>query len=75
MSSVRKTLISAKPIDFLRNLPEKKTQNPSFVYRLLSGQVYPENSGEIDQFFRDFVLKNSAKFDFFFHELSEALPY
>ena len=33
----------------------------------------PWNSCEIGQFFREFVPKNPAKFDFFFHNLSEAL--
>ena len=31
-----------------------------------------QNSREIVQFFREFVPKNPAKFDFFFHNLSEA---
>ena len=30
-------------------------------------------SCEIGRFFRDFVPKNRAKFDFFFHNLSEGL--
>ena len=34
---------------------------------------YPRNSCEIGRFFRDFVPKNPAKFDFFLRELSEAL--
>ena len=46
-------------------------------YRLLFGKVYtpklPRNSHEIGQFFREFVPKNPPKFDFFFHDLSEAL--
>ena len=36
-------------------------------------EVCPENSREIGWFFREFVPKNPAKFDFFFHDLSEAL--
>ena len=31
-----------------------------------------QNSREIVRFFREFVPKNPAKFDFFFHNLSEA---
>ena len=31
------------------------------------------NSREMGRFFREFVPKNHAKFDFFFHDLSEAL--
>jgi len=34
---------------------------------------FPQNSREIGQFFRDFVPKNPAKFDFLFRDLSEAL--
>ena len=33
----------------------------------------PWNSREIGRFFREFVPKNPAKFDFFFRDLSEAL--
>ena len=33
--------------------------------QMISGQVCPENSREIGRFFRDFVPKNPAKFDFF----------
>ena len=36
---------------------------------------FPRNSHEIGRFFRDFVPKNPAKFDFFFRDLSEALNY
>ena len=35
----------------------------------------PRNSREIGRFFREFVSKNPAKFDFFFRDLSEALDY
>ena len=35
----------------------------------------PRNSREIGRFFREFVCKNPAKFDFFFRDLSEALIY
>ena len=46
---------------------------PAVFYRLLFGEVCPENSREIGRFFREFVPKNPAKFDFFFRDLSEAL--
>ena len=36
-------------------------------------EVCPENSRAIGRFFREFVPKNPAKFDFFFRDLSEAL--
>ena len=75
MTSVRKTLKTL--VWSVQNLsisseicPEK---NPPCFYRLFSDQVRPENSHEIGRFFRDFVPKNPAKFDFFFHDLSEAL--
>ena len=38
------------------------------------GEVCPENSREIGWFFGKFVPKNPTKFDFFFRDLSEALP-
>ena len=75
MTSVRKTLKTL--VWSVQNLsisseicPEK---NPPCFYWLFSDQVCPENSHEIGRFFRDFVPKNPAKFDFFFHNLSEAL--
>ena len=34
---------------------------------------FPWNSRKIGLFFREFVPKNPAKFDFFFRDLSEAL--
>ena len=40
---------------------------------MLFGEVYLENSRAIGRFFREFVPKNPAKFDFFFQDLSEAL--
>ena len=40
---------------------------------LLFGEVCPENSREIGRFFREFAPKNTAKFDFFVRDLSEAL--
>jgi len=45
------------PIVFQRNWPRK----------------FPRNSREIGRFFREFVPKNPAKFDFFFRDLPEAL--
>ena len=45
------------PIAFWWSLPQKLLRN----------------SREIGRFFREFVPKNPAKFDFFFHDLSEAL--
>ena len=68
MTSVWKTLImrvwSAKR--FLANFPWKLPQNwPFFTYCFL-GEVCPENSQEIGQFFWEFVPKNPAKFDLFF---------
>ena len=32
---------------------------------MLFGEVFPQNSREIGRFFREFVPKNLAKFDFF----------
>ena len=53
-------LVSAKPIDLL-----KITTKWAFFDRLIFGYVCLENSGEIGRFFRKFVPKNPAKFDFF----------
>ena len=58
---------------FLAKFVVKITTKSAVFYRLLSGQVCPKNSHEISQFFRDFVPKNPAKFDFFFRDLPEAL--
>ena len=49
--------------------PENNHKIRRFFYRLLSGQVCLGNSREIGRFSRDFVLKNPAKFDFFFRGL------
>ena len=38
-------------------------------------QKLPQNFCKIGRFFREFFPKNPAKFDFFFHNLSEALLY
>ena len=75
MTSVRKTFKTLVWSVQKRSIsseicPEKY---PPCFYRLFSDQVCPENSREIGRFFRDFVPKNPAKFDFFFHDLSEAL--
>ena len=53
-------LVSGKPIDLL-----KITTKSAFFDRLIFGYVCLENSGEIGRFFREFVPKNPAKFDFF----------
>ena len=44
----------------------KITTKSVVFYQLLSGQVCPEISHKIGQFFCNFVPKNPAKFDFFF---------
>ena len=41
----------------------KITTKSAVFYRLLFGEVCPENSREIGRFFREFVPKNPAKFD------------
>ena len=51
----------------------KITTKSAVFYRLLFGEVSPENSRAIGRFFREFVPKNPVKFDFFFRDLSEAL--
>ena len=43
----------------------KITTKSAVFYRLLLGEVCPENSREIGQFFRKFVPKNLAEFGFF----------
>ena len=65
-------LISAKPIDSWRNLPQNQ---PLFTdcFLVKFTPKTPENSREIVRFFHEFVPKNPAKFDFFFRDLSEAL--
>ena len=78
MTSVRKTLKTLVWSAHNRSIsseicPENNHKIHCFFYQLLSGQVCLENSREIGQFFRDFVPKNPAKFDFFFREISEAL--
>ena len=77
MTSVRKTLKtlvwSAQNQSIPREMCPNITTKSTVFYRLLSGQVCPKNSHKISSFFRDFVPKNPAKFDFFFHDLSEAL--
>ena len=70
MTSVRKTLKMLVRSGENRSIsskicPENNKQNPPFFYLLLSGQVYPENSRKVGQFFLDFVPKNPTKFDFF----------
>ena len=58
---------------FLAKFALKITTKSAVFYRLLFGEVCPENSREIGQFFREFVPKNPTKFDFFVRDLSEAL--
>ena len=77
MTSVRKTL--KMQVWSVQNrlisseiCPENNHKIGRF-YRLLFSEVCPENSREIGWFFREFVPKNPVKFDFFFHDLSEAL--
>ena len=58
---------------FLAKFALKITTKSVVFYQLLLGEVCPENSREIGRFFREFVPKNPAKFDFFILDLSEAL--
>ena len=75
MTSVRKTGWSdqRKTDEFLAKFALKITTKSAVFYRLLFGEICPENSREISRFFREFVPKNPAKFDFFFRDLSETL--
>ena len=62
---------------FLAKFASKNNHKIGRFYRLLFGEVCPKlpwNSREIGRFFPEFVPKNAAKFDFFFRDLSEALP-
>ena len=72
MTSVRKTL-KRLIWSALAKFALKITTKSAVFYRLLFGEVWPTNSREIGRFFREFVPKNPAKFDFFFQNLSEAL--
>ena len=74
MTSVRKTLktlvwSAQNQSIFSEFCPKNNQKIRHFFYQLLSGQVSPENSHEIPaklaDFFRNFVPKNPAKFDFF----------
>ena len=58
---------------FLTKFALKITTKSAVSYRLLFGEVCPENSREIGQFSREFTPKNTAKVDFFVQDLSEAL--
>ena len=76
MTSVRtmsKMLVWSAQNRCLAKFTLKITTKSAIFYRLLFGKVCPENSHEISQFFREFICKNPAKFDFFFRDLSEAL--
>ena len=70
---VLKNVKKRKTDRFLAKFALKITTKSAVFYRLLFGEVCPENSREIGRFFREFVPKNPAKFDFFFRDLSEAL--
>ena len=80
MTSVRKTLKhwsdQHKTNRFQAKFALKITQiRPFFTdcFLVKFAQKLPQNSREINRFFREFVPKNPAKFDFFFCGLSEAL--
>ena len=80
MTSVRKTLKtpvwSAKHQSISSEIcPEITTKSTIFIQIAFrpSFRKFPRNSRKIVRFFRDFVPKNPAKFDFFFCDLSEAL--
>ena len=73
ITSVRKTFKMLVSDWFLAKFALKITTKSAIFYRLLFGEVCPENSCEIGRFFRKFVPKNPTKIDFFFCDLSEAL--
>ena len=70
---VLKNVKKRKTDRFLAKFALKITTKSAVFYRLLFGEVCPENSRAIGRFFHEFVPKNPAKFDFFFRDLSEAL--
>ena len=61
-----------KIYQFLAKFAQKILTKSAVFYRLVFGEVSPENSGEISQFFCESVSENPAKFDFFSRNLSEA---
>ena len=69
MTSVRKTLKmlvwSGQKRSISSEFSLKITTKSAVFYRLHFGEVCPENSCEIGQFFCKFVPKNPTKFDFF----------
>ena len=75
MTSVRKTLKtlvwSAQNQSISSKIFPENNDKIGRIYLLLFGEVCPENSREISPFFREVVPKNPAKFDFFYHHLSE----
>ena len=75
MTSARKMLktLVCKTDWLLAKFALKITTKLTVFYWLLFGEVFPENSCEIGQFFCEFVPKNPPKFDFFLRDLSEAL--
>ena len=83
MTSVRKTLKTLVWSAQNRSISSKIfPENNHKIRRFLPIALPPSlprkfqrNSREIGRFFRDFVPKVPAKFDFFFRDLSEALSY
>ena len=74
MTSVRKNiknagLISTKPSE----ITTKSAVFLPIAFQPSLPRKFPRNSRDIGHFFRNFVPENPAKFDFFFHDLSEAL--
>ena len=53
----------------------KITTKLAVFYHLFLGNVCPENSQEIGQFFWEFVPKNPAKFDLFFTNYEKPMVY
>ena len=83
MTSVRKTLKTLVWSTQNRSIssevcPENNHKISRFFTDCFSTKFVPKIPAkfrEIGRFFRDFVPKNPAKFDFFFRNLSEALPW
>ena len=81
MTSVRKTLKRWSDqcktdrflVKFALKITTKSAVFLTIAFQPSLPQKFPQNSREIVLFFRDFVPKNPAKFDFFFRDLSEAL--
>ena len=77
ITSVRKTLKTlvwfAQNRSISSEICLEITTKSAVFYRLPFGEVCPEISREIGRFFREFVPKNPAKFDFFLVDLLEVL--